>query len=74
MNKLSKEVDSLEAIAARARAAVDAWYEKHFHSHRVAGTVPISSVEKDELHRAVASAVQPQVPASAGEAAPERDH
>jgi len=73
MNKLKQVEVDIEDIAARARAAVEAWYEKHFHRHTVARTQPITSEEKDELHRVVASAVQPQEPAPAQASASERD-
>lgn len=63
----------VEAIAARVREAVEGWYAKHYHRSVTQGTPAISSDEKEELHRVVASAVQPQQPAPAKVSAPEQD-
>ena len=73
VSKLNQIETDLEAIAKRATDAIEAWYAKHYHRSVVSGTPAISSAEKDELHRAVATAVQPQVSAPAQESAPERD-
>lgn len=73
MGKFNQVEQDAEAVAARVKAAVDAWYDKHFHRHSVAGTQPISAQEKDDLHKAVASAVQPQESEPAKTSAQERD-
>lgn len=62
MPKFNQIEADTEALAKRLRDAVEAWYAKHYHRSVVTGTAAISSAEKDELHRVVATAVQPQQP------------
>lgn len=63
-----------EALLQRMRDAIEAWYAKHYHRSVVSGTPAISSAEKDDLHRVVASAVQPtQSAPDDGASAPKGD-
>lgn len=51
-------VADVEAIAQRAEAAIQRWYDRHFHRAAVAGSPPITSTDKAELHAAVADAIK----------------
>ena len=50
---------TVEGDVKRVIAAIDAWYEKHFHSCAVAGTAPLSADDKAALIQHVAEAVAP---------------
>ena len=43
--------------AQRLEAAIEAWYEKHFHRCITSGTAAITAEEKDALHKATQAAV-----------------
>jgi hypothetical protein len=43
----------------RAVAAIERWYERHFHAAAVAGTAPITADDKAALIQHVADAVAP---------------
>ena len=51
---------SLPDLAERVRDAINRWYLSHFHRATVAGRPPISDADKDELHKLVQAATQPQ--------------
>ena len=40
-------------------AAIERWYEAHFHAHAVAGTAPLSANDKAALLQHVTDAVAP---------------
>ncbi|MBS0200290.1 MAG: hypothetical protein JSR70_07540 [Proteobacteria bacterium] len=44
----------------RVVAALEAWYDKHFHRSVVEGTPAISADDKESLFEAVKSAAQPK--------------
>lgn len=45
--------------AERVLAAVERWYERHFHRCAVAGVAPVSADDKAELLKHLAEAVAP---------------
>lgn len=47
------------SIEERISAAVDGWYEGHFHACAVAGRTPISADDKAALVKSVVDAVAP---------------
>ncbi|MGN6383651.1 MAG: hypothetical protein ACTHMK_13695 [Dyella sp.] len=53
------ETKKLETDAERVFAAVERWYERHFHRCAVAGVAPLSADDKAELHKHLAEAVAP---------------
>lgn len=46
-----------QSTAQRLEAAIEAWYEKHFHRCITSGTAAITAEEKDALHKATQAAV-----------------
>ena len=47
------------SIEQRAVAAIEDWYERHFHACAVSGRAPISADDKAALVKGVAEAVAP---------------
>jgi hypothetical protein len=54
--EVEHEIQSLEQ---RVIAAIDTWYEAHFHKAAVEGRTPITSDDKDALLKGVTAAVAP---------------
>ena len=50
---------AVESALHPAIAAIERWYDAHFHTHAVAGTAPISADDKAALIQHVADAVAP---------------
>ena len=61
--KAKDELRVLETDAAsivkRVQAAIDRWYEAHFHRAVATNTQPLPASDKAALHAAVADALQP---------------
>lgn len=49
----------VSSVEQRAIAAIERWYERHFHAAAVAGTAPITADDKAALIQHVADAVAP---------------
>lgn len=47
------------SLEERAVAAIEDWYERHFHACAVAGRAPLSADDKAALVKSVADAVAP---------------
>lgn len=52
-------VADVESALKRAEAAIERWYDAHFHRAAVENAQPITAAEKVALHAAVADAIKP---------------